>query len=641
MDDVHLRRRLTAVLLADVVGYSRLMSADEESTHRRWASYVENLVNPAAVKYHGRLIRSMGDGLLMEFDSALDAVRCAIDIQRGLAEHEPKNAERRIQLRIGINTGDVIVDERDIYGNSINIAARLEGLAEPGQIYVTRGVRDQLSGHPDLRFEAKGERRVKNIDRPIRVYRVDYNPEPAPKTAAQRLAAGARRLLRAASPRNPRQASLIGGVLLAAAAILGMTLPPAWFNSVAPPPRNSIVVMPFNNFSGDATQGFVADALTDDITTDLARLKGTFVIARGTAFTFKGRTVDAREVGKECGVRYLLEGSIIRAGPKVETNVQLIDAQTGAHIWADRFESRITDLFQLQEAVTGRIAASLDIQLAKAEGERALQQSAADPDAVDLRMRAMALYISGITPEHTLEARRLLEHSVLLDSNSAESWAWLAEIVMTEYLHHWNKVGKEDLKEAGDAVGKAVAIDPNIAQAYYAEGLLRRAKGQHNGALEAFSRALELNPNLPRGLAEKANELVLLGRPAEAPALAEQAIMLSPRDPSLGGFYWIIGRAHFFAADYSNAITWLRKAVALRPNDWFNQLYLVSAYALDHQQDEAKRVLQEFNNDPQFAGYTLERVNASEKTNPDDNLVVVAARQKFREGLQLAGMPAR
>jgi adenylate cyclase len=331
---------------------------------------------------------------------------------------------------------------------------------------------------------------------------------------------------------------------------------------------------------------------------------------------------------------------VLSSGTKVETNVQLIDAQTGGHVWADRFESDITDLFALQAAVTGRIAASLDIQLAKAEGERAIQQTAADPDAVDLRLQAMALYISGITPEHTLAARRLLEKSVHLDPNSADSWAWLAEIVMTEYLHHWNKVGKEDLKEAEEAVGKAVAIDPNIDQAYYAEGLLRRAKGQHNGALEAFSRALELNPNLPSALAEKGNELTLLGRPEEAPPLVEQAIRLSPRDPSLGGFYWIIGRARFFIGDYRDAIAWLRRAVALRPNDWFNQLYLVNAYALDHQQGEAKSVLQEFINNAQFAGYTLERV-AAIKTNPDDNPVVVAARQKFREGLQIAGMAAR
>ncbi len=635
-DDVRLRRRLTAVLLADVVGYSRLMSADEEGTHLRLADHVKILIEPAVAAHRGRLVRSMGDGMLVEFDSAVDAVRCGIDIQRGLAAHKPQNNERRIQLRIGINTGDVIVDERDIYGNSINIAARLEGLAEPGQIYVTRGVRDQLRGYPDISFEDKGERRVKNIDRPIRVFRVGYDAAPRAKSAWQRLFAP----LRPIRSLNRRSTSLIAGVLLAAIAALGIAVPHSWFATMVVPPPNSIVVMPFNNFSADPQQGYFADAITDDVTTDLARLRGIFVIARGTAFTFKGRRVDAREVGRECGVRYLLEGSIIRVGTKVETNVQLIDAQTGLHLWADRFESDITDLFALQVAVTGRIAASLDIQLTKAEGERAMQQRASDPDAVELRLQAMALYISGVTPEHLKEARAHLEQSVRLDPNSAEAWSWLGEIVMTEYLHHW-QVGKADLELADQAIGKAVAIDPNNAQAYYAEGLLRRARGQHNGALEAFSRALELNPNLPRALAEKANELTLLGRPAEAPPLVEQAIRLSPRDPSLGGFYWIIGRAHFYSGDYREAILWLRRAVALRPNDWFNQAYLVSAYALDQQRDEARAALQEFNHNPRFAGYTIARVNASEKTNPDDNSVVVAARQKLRDGLQLAGMPPR
>jgi adenylate cyclase len=642
MDDVHLKRRLTAVLLADVVGYSRLMSTDEEGTHLRLADYVKILIDPAVAKHRGHLIRSMGDGMLVEFDSALDAVRCAIEIQRGLTAHESAvDAESQIQLRIGINTGDVIVDERDIYGNSINIAARLEGLAEPGQIYVTRGVRDQLLGYPNLSFEDKGERRVKNIDRPIRVYRVEYDRDARAKLAPRGLAALARSLSGAAFHPKARVTSLIGGVLLAILAVLGMAAPTVWFDREPLPPRSSIVVMPFNNFSGDSEQGYVADAITDDVTTDLARLKGIFVIARGTAFTFKGRSVDAREVGKECGVRYMLEGSIIRVGNKIGTNVQLIDTQTGGHIWADRFESDISDLFALQAAVTGRIAASLDIQLVKAEGEQAMEQPAANPDAVDLRLRAMAFYISGITPEHMITARRLLEQSVRLDPSQAESWSWLAEILVTQYLHRWNNAGKEELKAADEAVSKAVAIDPNIAQAYYTEGLVRRAKGEHNAALEAFSRAVELNPNLPRALAEKGDALTLLGRPEEAPPLVEQAIRLSPRDPALGGFYWINGKAHFVAGNYSKAITWLRQSVALRPNDWYNRLYLVSAYALDDQLDEAKRVLREFSDNPQFAGYTRARVTSEFKVIPNDNAVIVAARAKLQQGLQLAGMPAR
>ena len=286
---------------------------------------------------------------------------------------------------------------------------------------MTRGVRDQLLGYPNLSFEDKGECRVKNIERPVRVYRVEYDLEARSKSAARGLVAVARRWSDAGFPRNARATSLIGAALLAVLAILTTAFSPGWFKSPPLPPRASIVVMPFNNFSGDTEQGYVADAITDDVTTDLARLEGIFVIARGTAFTFKGRSVDAREIGRECGVRYLLEGSIIRAGSKVQINVQLIDTQSGGHLWADRFESDITDLFALQAAVTGRIAASLDIQLAKAEGERAMERTAANPDAVDLRLRAMALYISGVTPEHLLAARGLLEQSVHLDPNSAKS----------------------------------------------------------------------------------------------------------------------------------------------------------------------------------------------------------------------------
>jgi adenylate cyclase len=640
MDDVHLRRRLTAVLLADVVGYSRLMSADEQGTHRRLAGYVKDLIEPAVVRYRGRPVRSMGDGMLVEFDSALDAVQCAVDIQHGLAACQSGQTDRPIQLRIGINTGDVIVDERDIYGNSINIAARLEALAQPGQIYVTRGVRDQLLGYPGFTFQDRGVRRVKNIDQPIQVFRVEYDHEVQLQSAPRGLKALVLLWCRTVFHPNPRSAAVVA-MLIAIAAMLGLGTPAVWRGSAPLPPRASIVVMPFNNFSGDAQQGYVADAITDDLTTDLARLKGIFVIARGTAFTFKGRSVDAHEVGRQCGVRYLLEGSIIRAGTRLETNVQLIDTQTGAHIWADRFEDDFGDLFKLLAAVTGRIATSLDLQLAKAEGERAMEQTARDPDALDLRFRAMALYISGISPEHTLEARRLLERSVQLDPNSAESWSWLAEMLVTQYLHRWNNVGKQDIKEAEQAVAKALAIDPYIAQAYYTEGLIRRAKGEQNGALEAFSRALELNPNLSRALAEKGNQLIFIGRPAEAPPLVEQAIKLSPRDPALGGFYWIIGKAHFFAGSYGEAIPWLRKSVALRPNDWYNRLYLVSAYALDRQLDEAKNVLQEFYNNSQFTGYTLQRVETNEKASPADNPVVVLALKKLHEGLQLAGMATK
>ena len=269
--------------------------------------------------------------------------------------------------------------------------------------------------------------------------------------------------------------------------------------------------MPFNNFSGDAQQGYVADAITDEVTTDLARLKGIFVIARDTAFTFKDRSVDARDVGRECGVRYLLEGSIIRVGNKIETNVQLIDTETGGHVWADRFENDVSDLFKLLSAVTGRIAASLDIQLAKAEGERAMEQTARDPDALDLRFRAMSIYINGITPEHTLEARQLLEQSVRLDPNSAEAWAELANVLMIDYLRSWNNATNNSISLAKQAVQKAYAIDRSVALAHIAEGKIREVKGDLQGEIDALNEALQLDPNLAVAYAHKANALIHSG----------------------------------------------------------------------------------------------------------------------------------
>ncbi|HJU17375.1 MAG TPA: adenylate/guanylate cyclase domain-containing protein [Stellaceae bacterium] len=638
MDDVHLRRRLTAVLLADVVGYSRLMNADEEGTHVRLAERVRTLIEPAVAQHHGRPVRSMGDGMLVEFDSAVNAVRCAIDIQRGLAARESEDNERRIQLRIGINTGDVIVDERDIYGNSINIAARLEGLAKPGQIYVTRSVRDQLRGYPDISFEDKGEHWVKNIDRPIRVFRAGYDEKPRAKSPLQSVAALLRRPI---LPRNSRAASLAAGALLAALAILGMTVPPGWFNTAAVPPRASIVVMPFNNFSGDSNQDYFADAVTDDLTTDLSRIPGVLVIASSTAFTYKGKAVDVRQVGRECNVRYVLEGSINKIGNLIHTNARLVEAASGAQIWSERFEKKFANLSELQDIITGRIASSLEIQLVKAE-IRAVAPSSADPDATDLRLRAMALLLSPITHEHHLAARRYLEESLRLGPESAEAWGQLANLMMNDYYNHWLRPGeklKDLLREAEKAVRNALRLDPTVAIAHVAEGMVLRAHGDHLGALDAFDRAVQLDPNLARAWAQKANELVMVGRPEEAPALALRAITLSPRDPALPVYYWHIGRAYFVMKKYGDAIVWIRKSVGLRDNAWYTWAYLVSAYALTRQSGpEVDEAIKNFKT--KFKEYTIETIQrVYEKENPQRHERMKESIQELTKGLREAGIP--
>ena len=465
MEHARLKRRLKAILLADVVGYSRLMSVDEAATHVEVTSYTKNLIEPKIAEHGGRLIRTMGDGFLAEFDSAADAVSCGLEIQEVLRRDDAAAAgsDIRIRLRIGINTGDVIADDHDIYGNSVNIASRLEGLAEPGEVYVTRAVRDQLEGRPDLSFEDRGERKVKNIKTPIHVYRVRHAEAPPHFLIA---------LARRFSPARLRfstRGTVFSVATLATVVTAGVAGLPVWRDDPwRAAPRASIVVLPFENFSGDPGEGYFADAVTDDLTTDLSRLPGTFVISRATAFTYKGKAVDVRQVGREWGVRYALEGSIRRVGTRVQTNAQLIDTATAAHIWADRFENEISDLFVLQQEITGRIAASLDLQLAQAEARRVIDQRHANPDALDLRFRAMGLYISGITPEHTLAARRLLEEAVGLNPAFAIGHGMLAKLYA-------------DIAEADKAIEHAkrvVELEPDDTFSYTALSVIYQRCGR-------------------------------------------------------------------------------------------------------------------------------------------------------------------
>jgi len=579
----------------------------------------------------------------VEFDSAVDAVRCGLDIQRELAEHNAGVlAGRRIQLRIGVNAGDVIVENQDICGNSVNIAARLEGLAEPGGVCVTRGVRDQLEGQPNLSFEDRGERRVKNIARPIRVYRVRQVQE-------KRLPSGrfprAWYLLQTQLMLHWRGAGLTSGALAAAAALTVAALPVKLDYSLMSP-RASIMVLPFRNVSDNPGQDYFADAVTDDITTDLSRLSDTLVISPATAFTYKGKAIDPRQIRREFGVRYLLEGSIRKDGIQVQTNAQLVDTSNAAHIWADRFDTELAVLSDLQDAITGRIASSLQIQLVKAESRRANAEQATDPDAIDQRLHAMAIIAASPSPEHSLSARQHLEDSVRLDPRSAESWALLANVLINDYLNHWNETkvslqgGQNLLQRAADAVKEALKIDPSVAMAHHADGFVRRAKGDHQGALDAFDRAVQLDPNFARAWSQKANQLVMVGRAKEAPPLVLKAITLSPRDPYLGSFYWVIGRAYFVMKDYENSIIWLRKAVELMPNRWFSRAFLLAAYAHTggHQQAEGIAALGDYIN--VFNGYTVQRIREMyEKELPHTDAAMQTSIQELYNGLRLAGVP--
>ena len=328
-------RRLAAILAADVAGYSRLMGADEEGTHERLKAHLRELVEPKIVEHRGRIVKNTGDGFLAEFASVVDAVRCAVEMQRGMMDREPEaSEEQRIRFRIGVNLGDVIVEEHDIFGDGVNVAARLEGLAEPAAICVSRVVRDQVRDKLDLAFEDMGEQSVKNITRPVRAYAL------RPEAIA---------LLPANAP----------------------TAPPTPQPVIAP--RLSIVVLPFANLSNDPDQQYFADGITEDLTTDLSRLADMLVISRNTAFTYQGKRVNTKQMGRELAVRYVLEGSVRRSGSRVRVNAQLIDAETDVHLWAERFEGDAGDLFALQDEVTSRIAVELNLELVRAEVARPLR----------------------------------------------------------------------------------------------------------------------------------------------------------------------------------------------------------------------------------------------------------------------------
>src|SRR5690348_18087124 len=386
-------RRLTAILAADVAGYSRLMGADEEGTHERLKAHLGQLVDPKIKEHRGRIVKNTGEGMLAEFSSVVEAVRCAAEVQRGMAERNAETPEdKRITFRVGINLGDVIAEEDDIYGDGVNVAARLEALAEPGGICVSRVVRDQIRDKLPYPFEDRGEQSVKNIARSVRVFAL------RPEAIAELPVAD----VPISVPRRRRRVAAPMGAIVAAVLVIAVI---AWWvwpatkpstsptvtaaTSVAPPlvaPRLSIVVLPFTNLSNGAEQQYFADAITEDLTTDLSRIPGMFVISRNTAFTFRDKPVDAKQIGRELGVGYVLEGSVRRSGDKVRVNAQLIDADTAAHLWAERFDGDTGDLFALQNEITSRIAIALNLEIIDAEAARPTEH----PDTLDYILRGRA-----------------------------------------------------------------------------------------------------------------------------------------------------------------------------------------------------------------------------------------------------------
>jgi adenylate cyclase len=508
-------RRLTAILAADVAGYSRLMGADEEGTHERLQAHLRELVNPKIRAHRGRIVKNTGDGFLAEFASVVDAVRCATEIQRGMIDREQEvSEERRIRFRIGINLGDVIAEEDDIYGDGVNVAARLEGLTEPGGICVSRVVRDQVRDKLDYTFEDLGEQQVKNIARPVRVYRVRDPTAPVEKPL----------------PASPQPLPL--------------------------PDKPSIAVLPFQNMSGDPEQEYFADGMVEEIITALSRIRWLFVIARNSSFTYKGQAVDVKRVRRELGVRYVLEGSVRRAGGRVRITGQLIDASTGNHIWADRFDGALDDIFDLQDRVASSVVGAIEPRLRLSEIERASHKPTASLGAYDLYLRALAQF-NNFTEEGMHEAIPLLRRALSIDPFYAPAAAMVGWCRVLQRQQGWRPVSDAEVAEGvrlARGAAEAGKHDPDTL--WMSAFCLSVFTGAHAAAASAIGRALTLNPNSAQ--AWNASGWVSCFRNEPCPAIEafQRAIRLSPLDPLRWGSAVGIAFAHMVAGRYEEAIEW-------------------------------------------------------------------------------------
>jgi adenylate cyclase len=529
-------RRLAAILAADVAGYSRLMGADEEGTHARLRSHRRELVAPKIGEHSGRVVKNTGDGMLAEFPSVVDAVRCAAELQRAMIDREAGTPEdHRIRFRIGINLGDVIVEEDDIFGDGVNVAARLEALAEPGGVCISRMVRDQIRDKLPYAFEDLGEQSVKNIARPVRVYA---------------LRAGA------LAPAPPAPAA------------------PPISQPVAP--RLSIVVLPFANLGNDSEQQYFADGITEDLTTDLSRIAGVFVISRNTAFTYRDKPIHTKQIGRELGVRYVLEGSIRRSGNHVRVNAQLIDAETDAHAWAERFTGDVGDLLALQDEITSRLANTLGIELTAAEAARPTEH----PDALDYILRGRAAALRPASRENYAEQISLFERALALDPQSVEGQSRLAITLAGRVTNGVTESAAADLARAEGLVDQALAASPRYAFAHQTKATVLRAQNRCEEAIPEYETALALNRNMVYAIIGLGWCKVYAGSLDEAIPLAEQAIRLSPRDPGIGWWYGQIGIVHLLQSRTDEAIVWLERARTAIPAVPAHHSRLASAYAL-------------------------------------------------------------
>ncbi len=591
VSDERVERRLAAVMVGDVAGYSRLMHHDEEATHARFMALMADVILPALAEHGGRVVKNTGDGFLAEFASAVDAVRAAAQFQDQLHALALGQAEgTRLLFRVGINIGDVIVGARDIFGDAVNIAARLQGIAEPGGICLSSSVHDHVRGKLAIEFTDLGEHHLKNISLPVRVHAVARNGVVA-----------------VAPP-----ASAAGWPLSA--------------------PHLSIVVLPFVNIGGDPGQDYFVDGVTESLTTDLSRIHASFVIARNTAFSYGANSPDVRRVGRELNVRYILEGSLQRGGDRLRVNVQLIDAETGSHLWAERFDKPLVDLFDMQDEIVSRLANALDAQLIEAEAERAGR--ALHPDARDLYFQGRAFWNRGLSPEYMAQAREFFERALALDPENVDAMVGLATVAATLAGSFAIDDRAGQLAIAQTALTRALSIAPQHAGAHLALGAVQMFTNRAAQGIGECEHALALDRNLADAHGCIGMAKYFAGRAEETEGHVFEALRLSPRD--VHAFRWMLfgGIAKAQLGADGEALAWLRRSIKANRNFPLAHFHLAEVLALHGQLEEARTAARAgLALQPDF---TLRRYRENALS---DNPVYLAGRERSCEGMRLAGVP--
>jgi adenylate cyclase len=540
------QRRLTAILAADIAGYSRLMGADEEGTLAQLKAHRHAQLDPKIEEHQGRIVKTTGDGMLAEFASVVDALRCAIEIQRGMLE---RNAdvpqERRIEFRVGINVGDIIIDGGDIYGDGVNVAARLEGLAEPGGICVSGRVQEDARGKLDIAFEDAGEQQLKNIAWPVRVYRVRLSGKAAQSRPALEL-----------------------------------------------PDKPSIAVLPFTNMSGDPEQDYFADGMTEDIITGLSRARWLFVIARNSSFTYKRRSTDVKQVAHELGVRYVLEGSVRKVGERVRISAQLAEGTSGRQLWAKRYDRELSDIFAMQDEITETIIGAVEPELGKVERRRSTGKRPDNLDAWDLYQRGMS-HLYEYTKDDLRRAQQYFAQAIARDPQLGPAHSGLAETYYYEGVYGFAASISDNREKALAPALRAVVLDAEDAGAHCTLGRAYYMRREYDAAFRELKTALELNPSLALAHYGLGATLVFSGCAEEGIPHLTAAIRLSPHDPNMGSFLVRLADAAYFLNRYEEAAEWARRALHQPNFQWSRYTVLIAALAQLGRLDEARSCIQQ------------------------------------------------